>query len=426
MIVIDGIELNGGGKVVNYNYRYADDLKKYFTNVPFYITYDVDVSSVPVSILNIPLIANLLPISWFVGFDIEVAELDRVFYHQVEKLKKQFEEYHPLIKTKASSLIVKHLTDPSPFSSNKKAMLYSGGADAYATLLRHFDEVPDLLSIQGVDMALGDELQWKGLQSLNDSTDIIKPNNKFYIVSSLRKFISSKVNRLIEGGDWYGTVQHGLAITALTAPLAYLHQYSTVYIASSFDRKEGYSFFLWGSLPEIDNLIKFNNTSISHDGTELTRQEKISYIVDWATRNHEKIHLRVCYSTKTSALNCNRCSKCLMTIFAILNANQDPNKFGFDVDLNIFGQLKTFLKKGFASPAKMFFWKEVYQASLTANRFNNDQDGWKKAYREIDLIFPTSFSKPYKEPSWVEKIKMKWMRKFHQLFSVYKKMRSKL
>ncbi len=271
MLKIDNTYVHEDGRTIKYDYSCSSAIKKYFKETPFYVTYDINVSSVPIGILNLPLLANLLPISWFAGFDIKLYELDRVFYQQTLKLKEKFSEYYPIIKTKESNLIVKHLLEPSNTISSKKAMLYSGGVDAYATLLRHFEEVPDLITIKGVDMALGDEMQWKGLLEYNNNTEVIQQNTKYYIESNLKDFISFEVKRLIAGFNWYGTIQHGLAITGLTTPLAYLNSYSVVYISSSFDRKEGYEFINWGSIPEIDNLIKFNNTNIYHDGIELTR-----------------------------------------------------------------------------------------------------------------------------------------------------------
>lgn len=142
------------GRTVQYDYSCSFSIRKYFNETSFYVSYDVDISSVPVGILNLPLLSNLLPISWFVGFDIEVDELDQVFYEQVSKLKQQFAVYYPLINAEKSNLIVRKLSKPSNTDSTKKAVLYSGGADAYATLLRHFNEVLDLISIKGVDMAL--------------------------------------------------------------------------------------------------------------------------------------------------------------------------------------------------------------------------------------------------------------------------------
>lgn len=426
MLKINNTYVHDDGKIIKYDYSYSSTIKKYFNKTPFYATYDVDVSNVPISILNLPFLANLLPISWFVGFDIEVNELDRTFYQQALKLKEQFAEYHPTIKTKKSNLIVRHLIEPSKVSSNKKAMLYSGGVDAYATLLRHFEEVPDLIIIKGVDMALSDEAQWQSLVQYNNNAEVIRQNTAYYIESNLREFITFDVNRLITGLDWYGTVQHGLAITCLTSPLAYLNNYSVVYIASSLDRKEGYEFIHWGSLPEIDNLIKFNNTNIYHDGSELTRQEKVNYIVEWAVFNKSKIQLRVCYSNKTNNLNCGRCSKCLTTIFAILNTNRNPNDFGFQVDFAVFKRLKDLLKHKFKSQAALLFWKEVYVASQTNTRFNFNDEDWKQAYIEIDQILQKSISRPLKEVSFVQKWKFISISKFPRLFTFYLKIRRKI
>lgn len=425
MLKIDNTYVHENGRTINYDYNYSSTIKKYFKETPFYVTYDIDISKVPIGILNVPLLANLLPISWFAGFDIKVNELDSVFYQQVSKIKEQFEEYHPVIKAKKSNLIVEQLSESSDSCSYRKAMLYSGGVDAYATLLRHFEEVPDLITIKGVDMALSDDAQWKSLLEYNNTTETIQQNTKYYIESNLVDFLSFEVNRFIKGFNWYGTVQHGLAITCLTAPLAYLNNYSVVYIASSFDRKEGYEFVKWGSIPEIDNLIKFNNTSISHDGIELIRQEKIDFIVNWAVSNKRKVELRVCLSNRKD-LNCGRCSKCLMTIFGILNTNENPNDFGFQVDLSVFKSLKDLLKKGFKSHVVLYFWKEVYVASQSNNRFKFNDKEWEQAYLEIDPLLKEGISSPIKEISFVKRSIANVIYKFPWLFDNYVKVKRRI
>lgn len=414
------------GKTIQYDYSCSSTIRKYFKGTPFYVSYDVNISSVPMSILNLPFISTLLPISWFVGFDIEVDELDRVFYEQVLKLKQQFSEYYPIISTKKSNLIVGHLLESSNISSNKKAMLYSGGVDAYATLFRHFEEVPDLITIKGADMTLDDEVQWKELLCCNKRTKVLQQNTIYYIESNLREFITSEVKCLVEGFNWYGKIQHGLALSCLTTPLSYLNNYSIVYIASSFDRKEGYEFINWGSIPEIDNLIRFNNTNIVHDGIELTRQEKVNYIVDWTVFKKQNIQLRVCYSNRDHTLNCNKCSKCLMTIFAIINTNKDPNDFGFQVDFSVFDKLKTLLKQGFNDRVKQYFWKEVYLESQNANRFNDSDKEWKQAYLEIDQLLQKGISSSIKELPFIQKLKLNFIYKYPRLFKFYLKIKGKL
>ena len=71
MFKISQTTFSSDGKTVNYNYEVDRELSKYFNKKEsFYITYDRIISGTPESIIVIPLLANIMPISWFLGFDV--------------------------------------------------------------------------------------------------------------------------------------------------------------------------------------------------------------------------------------------------------------------------------------------------------------------------------------------------------------------
>jgi hypothetical protein len=88
MFSVDNIAFAEEGRRISYSYSIHNGVQKCFNmNSPYYVKYDVDVSSTPLSIAFIPLLANVVPISWFVGFDIYVDEIDEVFYNALKDLK---------------------------------------------------------------------------------------------------------------------------------------------------------------------------------------------------------------------------------------------------------------------------------------------------------------------------------------------------
>ena len=81
----------------------------------------------------------------------------------------------------------------------------------------------------------------------------------------------------------------------------------------------------------------------------------------------------MCYSDIKSDLNCSRCEKCYRTIIGIILANDDPNKYGFTVNENIYQQMfDRFLVT--RNKIHLCFWLELKEKAKTTHSyyvFNN-------------------------------------------------------
>lgn len=412
---------------VEYGYKCNEQYNKLFSKKTFYVKYDIDISSVPHSILVIPLLSNILPISWFAGFDIKMKELDSVFYHQALKLKKQFSEYYPVINQKESNLIVEELVENKAVLNNKTAMLFSGGVDAYTTLLRHYEEVPDLITIKGADIAIDDKEQWDSVMEYINTTPTLQHNRKYTIESNLREFINFNVDALLPSYGWWGRIQHGLALTCLTAPLAYLNGYETVLIASTRSSKMPFS--PWGSMPETDELVKYMGTNIIHDGYELTRLDKVKTIVNLSDRYSIKPLLRVCYNDFKEGLNCGKCEKCCRTIFAIQLQNKNPNEYGLNTDKTVYDYIKNHLKNGFSTEGTKFYWKEMI-AKIEKDNFYYFNDPAEEISHLNEIIDLNKLAQEKgiqkKGKSSLSVLKFNLINKFPKLFIIYLNIRRKL
>lgn len=428
MLSVKKINISDEGKKVTFDYELSKEIKKYFSSQKFFVEYDVVIASVPENILIIPFLANVLPISWFAGFDVYVNELDKEFYEAMSKVKLQFEKFYPKILERKSNLIVENLIDSQEeINFTKNAMLFSGGVDAYTTYLRHFEEKLDLITIWGADIKLNEEDQWQELYNYSQNTELIKNNDKFFIKTNLRDFYTFKVDKLLVNLGWWGKVQHGLALTCICAPLAYIKKYSIIYIASSYTRKENYDFIIWGSMPEIDNDISWAITNIKHDADELTRQEKINEIISKSRELKVKPKLRVCYNEFKSELNCNTCEKCCRTIFAIMIMNECPNKYGFNIDIGIFDYLNKIMKKRFTSEGNRLFWIEIYNQTLKSDKyFNSDMPEWNNKYTEFINNLNNNIQLGIHDINGINKIKFNIINKLPKLFNIYLKIRKKL
>ena len=89
MLKLEEVIYSDSGRKIEYQYSYSSDISKFFNRKEtYYVKYEVDVSVVPRSINTIPFLASMMPIAWFVGFDVYVDELDETFYNSLKELKE--------------------------------------------------------------------------------------------------------------------------------------------------------------------------------------------------------------------------------------------------------------------------------------------------------------------------------------------------
>lgn len=221
---------------INYQYSYDAKLAKYFNkNISFFVQYDQDVSNVPESILIIPILANIMPISWFAGFDVYIDSIDENFARSLQIIKSHFEKDYPFLKKLSSTLHFQKLINNKTDGIGQSAMLFSGGVDAFATFFRHNNELPpDLITIFGADIELDDNKQIQYVIDFNQNIKNVYGNNYFTLKSNLRDFYHKSIDNLLPYSNqtWWGNIQHGLALLSLTAPVAFVNHYTTIYIAS--------------------------------------------------------------------------------------------------------------------------------------------------------------------------------------------------
>ncbi len=360
------ISYSDNGTKINYDYIADGQVQKFFDkNQLFYSKYLVDVSTVPDSIAIIPFLSNMLPIAWYAGFTIEVEEVDEDFYQAQELLKTEFAKRNTP-QSFGGQLVAKRLVKNNS-SGSKTAMLFSGGVDAYATYIRIYEEKPDLITLLGADIEINDQDQWNDFAGFIENEELLKDNHKEYIETNLRDFYTYQVELLLNDIGWWGKVQHGLALIGSIAPLAYIHNYGAVYIASSYTDHIDID---WGSTPEIDEKITWaSGLKVIHDGYELKRQDKVDLIAGFASVTDTKFKLRVCYSEKRTEFNCSICEKCFRTILGLILNGKNPNDYGFNVDETIYDKFYEVLDIGGASKGVRYFWWELMEKAKNSDDF---------------------------------------------------------
>ncbi|MCB0372558.1 MAG: hypothetical protein KDD31_06090 [Muricauda sp.] len=365
MITLNEILVTDNGKRIDYAFTAISDASKFVNeDEKFYIEYLENIASVPKSILAIPFISNWLPVAWFAGFDIVVDEIDSKFYDSMMALRdefaKQFPDYDLKGSLKANTLVENECI------GEKSAMLFSGGVDAYATYIRVRDKKPDLVTILGADIEIGDIEQWERFKTFMESEELLSKNEKQYITTNVRNFYTYHVELLLKDIGWWGKVQHGLSLIGSLAPLSFIKGYKSVYIASSYTKEIQIA---WGSTPKTDETIRWCGTQVFHDGYELKRQDKVDLIATFAKTNKVPFRLRVCYSELRTDFNCSNCEKCFRTILGILLNNEDPNSYGFVVDETIYDKIFAIISQGGASRGMQYFWLELKNKANETDTF---------------------------------------------------------
>lgn len=338
-------------------------LSLYFSE-PLFIQYEFDLSDIPESILNIPYVANLYPICWFLGATLRVKSLDQTFYNSIERVKQEFGKYYPEIIVKNSKLLVENL-ETNTYENKQSTMLFSGGVDALYTYSKLDSSDVQLVTIHGADIEINNTAQWRKIQEVNRKLPLTVQNPKFFLRSNVRNFYAFKVEKLIYNNtqDWWTCIQHGLALTSLLAPIAYKNGIGKVYIGSTLDDSK--NTMPWGS-SYIDNFIAWGATQVIHHGQEANRFNKMRLLCEYFEEKKIPTPFRVCYHHLNTKLNCSECTKCYRAIMTLIVLGKDPRNFGFEIESknnsveDFYDKLIAVIEKQVFNQAVYFYWIEIY------------------------------------------------------------------
>lgn len=303
------------------------DLTLYFKNTNFQADYSLPIDSVPSSILIIPFIVQILPLSWLLNFEIRIKEIDRDFYESIPEFKKGYINMYPIFEFKGK-LSVESIIDNISRPLTNRGTLYSGGVDACATLIAHADEHPDLIIIQGSDIHLDQREAWNAVRKQNDRIAELFGVESLWISSNYCEMLEyvqfNKISYKV-GDNWWHGMQHGIGILGLCAPMAYIRGYNTLYIASSHTENDKVN---CASDPTIDNHVAFCGCKVIHDQYEFNRIQKTEHIAKYSKKESVYPFLRVCYYSGNET-NCCKCEKCLRTAITLSLMGEDITKYGF-------------------------------------------------------------------------------------------------
>lgn len=372
-------------KRIDIDFQVSDGLKKYFRpERHFFLEYSFDVSSVPSSIAIVPILCNLLQISWLTDSIIWVDELDYDFYHCILRLKNAFQEMYPQFRL-GGTLIAARLEKNRSSTMQEALLLFTGGVDATTSMLRNREKRPILFNTNGWYSSSPNEenpvyeADTIAINSIGASNDL----DTCFVKSNFATFINADaVNRAFgkkTGSTWWFGFQHSVAFIGCAMVAAYYKGARSVYIASSYTFGQ---YIICVSDPRIDSEIRCAGIETVHDGYELSRQDKVRLIVQYQNNTNREIKLRVC---SFNTHNCCKCEKCFRTMLALLSEGaKDVSLFGFELDKDFLDALKEFIQTSAMEldHDHAVFWKDIIERM----RINYDSMYRKDVYEYLKTI----------------------------------------
>ena len=378
---------------------FSNDVKKYFKSSLLFVEYDSDIQNVDSSILNIPLVANLVPAAWAIGADISVPNLDSIFCQSLDKIKLIMKKWYPQLSF-STNISVEKMTN-NVYPAQSEGMLFSGGLDSSATYVSNRPNIKHLMMVWGADIPLAEKECWANVKSRYLQFAKVNHVKLHVIKTNLRESLnesklSNEFGKYLPDQSWWGGIQHSILLLSLCAPITVTENIGALLIASSVNPTYLKSGLLWGSLPTIDNNVSWGNTQVFHDASNLSRQEKIKNVLkeDIQVNGHYPL-LRVCWE-QFRDFNCCQCDKCMRTITGLVLENIDPNKCGFRIDENFFTSLKNYFVEGgldFFS-GDIGYWKDIQRnipQQISHNVYNSRE--FFEWFRNFDISEKKSYKK---------------------------------
>ncbi|HET6631264.1 MAG TPA: hypothetical protein VFG73_00970 [Rhodanobacteraceae bacterium] len=225
--------------------------------------------------------------------EVEGADVSPMLLRGAERFQAIFNRWDRRFKR----VDIRARTSPAVALHDAVGSLFSGGIDGLYTLLRHRDEIDQLVFVRGIDMQIDNEELYQRVLQQNRQLASRLGKHLLPVASNIRGLLAPY------GLSWCDLTGAGLASIGLALG------FPRLYIASS----EPYELLTaHGTHPLLDPCWSTEALTIVHDGCEAARREKLRAIVELPGVLDS---LRVCW--QDDGYNCGRCEKCLRTMLAL-------------------------------------------------------------------------------------------------------------
>ncbi len=333
-------------RIIQQNTAYfhlASGFAKKYARGPFHISYppEIDLSILPPSIVDIPLITNTIAVIWLSGNEYTIEEMDEDLYYSLIKIKAFFKRFFYNTTWDGELRPARLIKNQLPNVSYSSASLFTGGLDSTTTVLRHFEENPTLISFNSPHVTA---VEFANRHKLDFHT--IYMNYESFLKLTYLDRVSCDISK------WFWDTSMGLSWVGAATPFLYAKNIPVLYIPSGFTWQsflfpDGQTLTQPAS-PLIDENLSPAGLRVKHDVFTMTRTDKIQFISTFCTQHALlKPKLIVCNhhaTTDISYSHCNRCMKCLFTMLDILAIGEHLSDYGFTLSEETFtSQFQTYL-----------------------------------------------------------------------------------
>ena len=251
-----------------------------------------------------PWLVLLLPFAVNLGEPLIISKsVNRELFINVHELMRIWNCWYHLKPVSIEADIEEHQLQPS---GRATAALFSGGVDAWFTLLTHSGDsnapdkvrIDDLLCVWGLDISLDKADEFRALRdALERATSSLGPDFVDVATNLFQRSWERRVN------CWHRA--HNCALASIGHALS--GRYGRLLIPSTHRYDDAIP---WGSHPLTDPLLSSSGTKIVHDGAGFSRVEKTETLVKSVAALNS---LQVCWETDCYR-NCESCIKCYRTM----------------------------------------------------------------------------------------------------------------
>ena len=213
-------------------------------------------------------------------------------------------------------------TDRTVYKTTAVASFFTAGVDSFYTYTKH---KKDKQPIDHVILAHGFDIPLSNQSFFEQVSDTVSEVAEKEHISAI--FIETNIGEIIERRLVWD-YSHGGALAAVAHFLR--AGIKTLYIPGAVRDDQ---LFPYGTHPELDKLWSTKTMSVSSDGGEYDRIQKITEGV-----SHDPLalqYLRVCTQNIKGKYNCSRCYKCLITMIYLACADALHKAKTFDTDIDL-------------------------------------------------------------------------------------------
>lgn len=311
------------------------EFKQAYLTDDFFVEYDMSLEKLPYSIVTLPFVMNVISLVWISRKNYYIKEMDQEIYDSLMRIKEMFTLFYPKTAWTGELIPRKLVTNrfPTSKSSNKTALLFSGGLDSIASSFAHRDKQQLLITAWGqFGLPLHQPSLWHKVKNRLEEHATRYGHENTYLKSNYYDFLNfKKINNLSdEIYTWRIDTIEDIGWAGLTAPILATRGIKTLRIASS----DVWDFpYPSAANPYIDGNITFAGIKIKHDQFDYTRYDKLAFIKNLCTHHLvEKPQLIIC-QTRQEKLNCATCEKCCITLLALIALDMDLEDYGYTLSV---------------------------------------------------------------------------------------------